>query len=644
MQRGQPLRGLEAAVVWLYTFQALRVIISVLFGIIYDRLIIGPMDAWMVASVLLLAAALALPALAPRQGRAGWLAIAAGLVMVARIGLSINDPNVRYWSALAMIAGAGFYQALLLERAGKASMLGGIIALAVDQTLRAAGQTYDLSLRQSWLPVQVALTAAGLILVYWTYRRRAAGRREPVATGALWGLALGGILFIETSLLSLPNAIARWSGAAYYLTAPLLLAITVVLLHANLRWRLLGWLRGSARGRVLVGASLPLTLLAGYFAQGWLALVALLVAQMTTLAAWVYLLAGVDRGRNSPGRHLAAGLVFVLALNFLNAFTFTYAYTLPFLRGLGWTVYLAAGLVTGVAIMGRRRVEAIVRARGLDPNYGVLGGFILVGITVVAAWPAGALPLASSGRLRVATYNMHYGYDEAWHLTLEAIADTIEADGLDIVALQEVDTGRLTSYAVDNAYYLARRLSMNVLYVPTVEHLTGIALLYRGTASDTGSQLLSSRQEQTGIAHVQLALDSGPLHAYGIWIGLSNEDTLRQIQEGIEFIGESSPAVFGGDFNSSPDSQVAAAIREAGFADPFATLGVQPIPATAPASSPDERIDYVWVRGATPVQAWVSPSLASDHRLVGVEVEMGRQGEGEKGRGEEGFRSARITR
>ncbi|HEX6303991.1 MAG TPA: endonuclease/exonuclease/phosphatase family protein [Anaerolineales bacterium] len=620
MRRWQPWRSLEAAVVWLYLFQALRVIFSVLFGIIYDRLIIGPMDAWMVGSVLLLAAAFALPALAPRQGRAGWLTVAAGVVIVARVGLSINDPDVRYWSALSIIAGAGLYQAALLERAGKASMLGGIMALAADQTLRAAGHTYDISLRQSWLPVQIALTAAGLLLVYWTFRNRAKGRREPVATGALWGLALGGMVFIETSLLSLPNAVARWSGAAYSLVTPLLLAITLIFLNANVRWGMLGWLRGSARLRIAAGFSLPALLLAGYFAQGWAAMLALLAAQMVILMAWVYLLAGVERGRSSAGRQLAAGLLFLLALNFLNAFTFTYAYTLPFLRGLGWTVYLAAGLATGLAMTGRKRMEAIVMGRSAAANYGALGALVLLGITSVAAWPMDAAPLAQDGRLRVGTYNMHYGYDEAWQLTLEAIADTIEADGLDIVALQEVDTGRLTSYGVDNAYYLARRLGMNALYVPTVEHLTGIAMLYRGKATETGSQLLSSLQEQTGIAHVQLAVDGGPLHAYGIWIGLSNEDTLRQIREGLEFIGDSSPAVLGGDFNSTPGSEVAAAIRAAGFSDPFELLEVQPIPATAPAGSPDKRIDYVWVRGARPVEAWVSPSLASDHRLVGVEV------------------------
>lgn len=621
MQRSQSLRALEATAVWLYFFQALRVIFSTLFGIIYDRLIIGPVDAWMAISVLLLAAAFSLPALAPRRGRAGWLAATAVIVIVARLGLSVNDPDLRYWSALLIIAAGGLHQAALLERSAKASMIGGILALGIDQTLRASGHTYDISLRPSWLLVQTLLTVPLLVLVYGAYRNRSKGRRERVATGLPWGLALGGFLFIETSLLSLPNAVARWSGGDYALIAPLLVAITLVLLDPNLRGGVLGWMRGSVSGRVLAAFSLPILLLTGYFARGWPAVLALLLAQVVMLLAWLYLLASSNSGARSPGPWLAVGLNFVLVLNFLNAFTFTYPYTVPFLRGLGWSMFLAAGLVTGLAIIGQRRLEAIVIERSPISEYGFYAGLVLVGITIVAVWPVPADSLGVSDRLRAGTYNMHYGYDEAWHLNLEEIADTIEAAGLDVVALQEVDTGRLTSYAVDNAYYLARRLRMNVLYLPTVEHLTGIALLYRGPAAQTGGQLLTSRQEQTGIAHVQLEAGGEIWHAYGIWIGLSNEDTLRQVREALAFIGDRSPAVFGGDFNSTPDSQVVAAIRQAGFIDPFEATGVQAAPATAPASTLEVRIDYVWVRGAQPAEAWVSPSLASDHRMVGVEIE-----------------------
>ena len=43
-------------------------------------------------------------------------------------------------------------------------------------------------------------------------------------------LAVGALLFLETSLLSFPNAVARWSGADYAIAAPLLMAVTLLAL------------------------------------------------------------------------------------------------------------------------------------------------------------------------------------------------------------------------------------------------------------------------------------------------------------------------------------------------------------------------------------------------------------------------------
>ena len=174
----------------------------------------------------------------------------------------------------------------------------------------------------------------------------------------------------------------------------------------------------------------------------------------------------------------------------------------------------------------------------------------------------------------------------------------------------------MTSYAIDNAYYLARRLDMNVVYLPTVEHLTGIALLHRGKAVETDGWWVTSSQEQTGVVYALLMAGDGPIHAYGTWIGLSNEDTLNQMNEALIFIGERSPAVFGGDFNSIPASPVTQAAVNAGFVDPFAQLGITPAPNTSPAINPSKRIDYVWIRGLIPLDAWVPDSLASDHRMV----------------------------
>ena len=114
--------------------------------------------------------------------------------------------------------------------------------------------------------------------------------------------------------------------------------------------------------------------------------------------------------------------------------------------------------------------------------------------------------------------------------------------------------------------------------------------------------------------------DAGDLDFYGIWMGLSDEDTQRQIDEAIEFIGDSSPAAFGGDFNARPEEAVALTVLNSGFIDPFVALGQDPAPPTSPAINPGSQIDYVWLRGFLPQDAWVADALSSDHRMVVVEV------------------------
>jgi endonuclease/exonuclease/phosphatase (EEP) superfamily protein YafD len=84
-------------------------------------------------------------------------------------------------------------------------------------------------------------------------------------------------------------------------------------------------------------------------------------------------------------------------------------------------------------------------------------------------------------------------------------------------------------------------------------------------------------------------------------------------------IGDAEIAVIGGDMNCWPDSPVYAMIENDNWIDPFVAMGHLPAH-TAPALGPYERIDYVWARGMEPVDAQVSSSLASDHRLVVVEL------------------------
>ena len=210
-------------------------------------------------------------------------------------------------------------------------------------------------------------------------------------------------------------------------------------------------------------------------------------------------------------------------LHYFNAFAFTYPYTLPFMRQLGWQVYLAAGVAFGIGVSFAESPD-LDRGWGSGPRVQTgLIGLAVIAVVAMVARPRPVAPLPDDGTLRLATYNIHYGYDDDWHFTLEAQARAIEGEGIDIIALQEVDTGRITSYGVDDAQYLAKRLGMNAVYLPTVEHLTGIAVLHKGESLWMNGQWLTSLQEQTGIVGVGASWDAQPIAAYGIWLGLQDE-------------------------------------------------------------------------------------------------------------------------
>jgi len=600
-------RMLVTAAVLVFFLQALRVLFSTLFGIIYDQVFEGPLNAWLVVSAGLAFAAMLTPWAAGRLARPRLGPALALLAVAVRPLLTVNDATVRYVGALVVVAaGAGLLALELGQGRGWRALLWALLA---EQVLRALGDTFDLSLQGVFMLPQIGLPL-GLCALLIPALVRPPQEAQPMG-GPGWaaGLGLGAFLFLETSLLALPAAAARWASLPYAPLALLMLAATAVPL-------VLRRIPGSPGLRAVLAVVLIGGVQLGYFAGGWLAGAGLVLAQ----ACAVTLLAGT-LGRSAPsgaGSCLAVGLLFYLLLNFANAFAFTYPYTLPAMRGMGWAVFGLASLALAAAALVRPP-DTLQQAAdaGLWGYAAVAAGLLL---TIWAVRPLPVEPLPQGGTLRLANWNIHYGYDDVWHTTLPEIAAAIEANGVDAIAMQEVDAGRMTSYSTDNAYYLGRRLGMRVAYLPAVEHLTGIALLYKGDPAPVESMLLPSLQEQTGILRVRLPAAGGALDAHAIWLGLSAEDTLTQITAALDFIGSGTRASFGGDFNSEFEDPEIARVLEAGFADPFQLLGIEPAPLTDPAISPTKRIDFVFLRSLVPVKAWVPDSLASDHRMVVVEV------------------------
>lgn len=614
----------EAIAVLLFFYQALRVLFSMLFGVMYDAMFAGTasistVGLALVAVVVALLAPLAAPKW-PQTVRAASLGGAA-LAFLARVPLTLDDLQVRLLAALVIIAAAGFYLATRIRVDARQAARALILALLVDQVLRAAGQTFDVTLRTGWWPGQVALSAVLCLLAGWLYRRRLA--EEPAAGVKLdlrTGLAWGSWLFLETSLLAFPNALSRWSSGPYLAFATCVPLVTVLILFEEDAWQTL---RGRIGGAVLL-AVLVTGLGAGYLMKGLPAFLGLVAAQAAAVVLLLsYLTPDHSNRRDRTGPGLALGGVLFLILGFVWAFSFTYAYTLDIFRGVGLPVFLAAGLLAGLPCLRPAPQTGSVQPSSRRRKMAMWGTGLGMAVLILALnWPGPTRQAEEGDLFRAATYNIHYGYDSDWHLRLEAQAQAIEAAGAGVVALQEVDTGRPTSYMIDNARWLARRLNMGVVYLPCMEHMTGIALLSRYPILDYGTLLLPSDLEQTGIIWAKIDVGGQQVNAFAIWMGLEPEERAQQLNAALAFIAaHPGPAVFGGDFNSAPDSPVYAQIAGAGFSDPFVTLGLGS-PPTDPAINPSKRIDFVWVRDLTPVAAEVSEALASDHRLVVVEVKI----------------------
>jgi len=623
-------RTIEATTVLLFLVQAVRVLFSVLFGLIYDTIFsetvpfstLGLIMLCVIAAFLTpLAAPLAAPRAGPRAGprrnRRAPLFAATLIAALVRIPMTINLPTVRLWSSILVVAAAGIYAATLLRQRPRLFPTALLLAFAADQFLRAAGNTYDVSLREWWLPVQAVFSIL-VGVVSWLIRYRLQDEKASAEEGItiLGGLAVGALLFLQTSLLGFPNALARWSGVDYAVVTPLLMAVTLLAVLPSTQQVASRLLRGTMGGLGFLFLTLA-GLGAGRVVGGAVGLAGMLAAQFLLLLV-PFGLTG-PRRRERTGLALVLGFLLFLALDFAFAFTFTYPYTIPAFREMGLPVVLIATFVSAFPALRPMPVES--QTWNLKPETRRWLPIALVTLLTVAfAWTP-APDLKEAGPIRVATYNMHYGYNTPWQLSLEEQARTIEESGADIVMLQEVDACRITSYGVDNALWLARRLGMQEVYGPALEGLSGIALLTRFPITEADTALLDSDLEQTAIVHARVQVDGHPLCAYGIWMGLEPEERERQLDDALAYIGAASPAVFGGDFNSTPDSPVYARIQAAGFDDPFIIGGFDPAP-TSPAIEPARRIDFVWARGLETRDAQVLDSLASDHRCVVVELAL----------------------
>lgn len=267
------------------------------------------------------------------------------------------------------------------------------------------------------------------------------------------------------------------------------------------------------------------------------------------------------------------------------------------------------------------------------------GRYLLAaGVAVLVAGCARAIPPASSPReVRVLVYNVHAGKDAAGGDNLERVADLVRATNADVVLLQEVDRGTRRSGNVDQPSVLAQRTGFAAAFGKTLDYdggEYGIAVLSRWPITqqtlvrlpvEPPQRRSGGSYEPRGAQRVIVRAPGGDLALINTHLDASREDHYRrqEIRTVLAVARDAAPMVLvGGDFNSTPESEVQADVRQVGVRDAWVVCG-KGDGFTYPADVPIKRIDYLYLTGAaTCSRAEVPETTASDHRPLLVTVQL----------------------
>jgi len=699
------LRSLEAGIVGLFLIQAIRFVYAGLYARANsadlveraaDRAALSGVPgvvelATVQNEIVALAALLLLPVLALVIGR--WRASLPFAVILVALGrsLAIQTPD---WQVLAgsLVIGAGLlYMALVIIRRPAFFPVMILAGLAGDQLIRALGDTQDFSWQSGYVVdvggyftvgIEIVISLAAILLIFLTLGLWFVEQREARAEGYVapprgvlnfWGaLALGGILFLELTVLGLPNVVARWSGVEYAGIVPWMLAATLLPLVPEIRagaGRFAGIFDGVWRGWLWL-LLLGLLIVVGRRYDGILAAVALALAQFVLgLTLWWLVQTGAPR-HNLTGLTLPLAVVTFGLLMAGEYFTYDYAYVRDFeppwdwadeflraFREMGLVLALIAALLAAIPmILARRRIPW----RGGRASYTFLALLLVVAVSAggaAAATNGGVRRPVSADCLRIATFNIHGGYSQYFDPNLERVAQLIELNGADVVLLQEVETGRLASYGVDQVLWLAQRLGMETVFFAQNEALQGLALLSRVPIDRSQGLLLPSEGNQAAALHVVLDPERliadpegsalGGLHIYNAWLGFrlaerngqpipeGEQDQNRQMRMLLDWIATAhGPAwtdriLLGGTFNFGPDSEIYRYLRmdnlaNPGIQDPFASLRSEEAMTVFLVNGTAARYDYLWTFNLPLIGMAIDQSAeaaqASDHRPAIVAV------------------------
>ncbi|WP_040638756.1 endonuclease/exonuclease/phosphatase family protein [Microvirga lotononidis] len=240
---------------------------------------------------------------------------------------------------------------------------------------------------------------------------------------------------------------------------------------------------------------------------------------------------------------------------------------------------------------------------------------------------------------RILTYNVHRCLGTDGRLSPSRIADVIAAYEPDVVALQELDVGRLRTGGIDQAHAIAQALGMQVHFhasLKVLEEEYGNAILTHRPSQLVKAEALPGwvrkpGLEPRGALWASVRIGGSDVQVINTHLGLRRHERLAQIDTllGPRWLGHQAcrdPVLLVGDLNATPRSRAYRRLASH-LCDAQAQIRLPRPRPTFPSRLPMLRIDHVFVSRSVRVlrvETVRTPlaRVASDHLPLLVEFEI----------------------
>ena len=589
-------------------------------------------------ALLCFLAALLAPVLARGIGPGGLLQLCALGIFVTRIiiqfievaaadfALSIVGTVLFLWAipASTSIASSG------RRITGATWLLGLLTGIALDTAIKGAFGTVDLSFHpNAGADIVAVLLALGLTTTAKLVAMRSRGQEAlpPGPRASLPLLALGPFLFLEMLLfqnIGQQTALIGWDqpGILSLIVAANLVGIALVPLAMRLPRHVV----------VLLAPAVTVLLIVMLLEEQSGALAATIMAVGHLL---LVLLLAILASRDNPDQEKRSysiatlisfpGMLLFLVLGFLyyaaydidvgvTQRTIVIAATILVALPVGMVIWTKTGPLPRAPFIWAGRLVALM---------------MLAPIMLTIFWTEPEVEPGDGLPVRVMAYNIHQGFGTAGDFTLEEIAQVIEAESPDVVALQEVSRAWLVDGAVDILSWLSQRLDMEYAWGPAADSAWGNAVLTRYPILHYENHEMPNNDDfplDRALLWVEIDVgDEAPLRVIATHFHHVRDEAeyrIPQTEAVLARWGGVPQTVLLADLNGIPEDQEIKMLEEAGLLDSFVDAGETGHGFTSPSDGPTRRIDYVWTSPDLKSRNYSSAeSQASDHLPVAVTVE-----------------------